>query len=113
MAKTTKMGRPPWNPTAKQREDIKKLAAIGTPEEYIAEIMDVNFETLKKHCQTELTKGKIEGGVRALNSRAKQIDKGNMAAIKHYLAVTHGIIERQSVENTGENGGPLIVKWMD
>lgn len=70
MAKN-KAGRPPWNPSNKDRAVVQAMARAGIPEEKIAAVLRTTKMTLRKHCSYDLKAGHTE----ALNSVAQSMYK--------------------------------------
>jgi hypothetical protein len=59
MAKS-KGGRPPWQPTAKERETVKAMTGYGISQDAICAVLKVTRATLEKHCRHELDSGAAE-----------------------------------------------------
>lgn len=58
-AETAEMGRPPFEPTEKQRGIVETLAAMGLPQAQIADFpgIEISEHTLRKHFRRELNTG--------------------------------------------------------
>jgi hypothetical protein len=53
-------GRPPYEPTDKDRATVKTMAAFGVPEYDIAKVLGISDRTLRKYFWRELEVGHIE-----------------------------------------------------
>jgi len=102
-------GRPPFKPTAKQRESVQIAIACGMTHRQIASCVGIDVNTLEKHFRVEIDNGfdaiyeKIAG-----NLVRKALD-GNLTAQTFWLKTKAGWRETNRVENTGADGGPLQV----
>lgn len=52
------VGQAPLEVTPAQRAQVEMLAGFGIPQEHVAEVLDINVETLAKHFSAEWTRGK-------------------------------------------------------
>lgn len=77
MTTTDKGGRPPFQPSDKERAQCKTLAAMGIPHSDIAIVLHISEPTLRKHFRHELDAGSIEANakVAAALFRAATDDK--------------------------------------
>lgn len=105
------MGRKKHEPTAKNREDVKTLAAVGTPHELIAKVIDCDDKTLRKHYRTELDTAAILATGKVAHTLYQQAIKGNVTAAIFWLKVRGGWREKTTVEHIGEDDGPI--KFID
>lgn len=48
------IGRPPWEPSEKQRGEVQAFAIAGYTQEEIALYLEVDTKTLREHCRDEL-----------------------------------------------------------
>jgi len=103
-------GRKPWSPTKEQRGVVQTLSATGYTQEYIAERLGVDDQTLRKHCSHELkyAEGDLLGG--AVTGLAEGIRKKQPWAIQFVLKTKGkrlGWSERTEVVNL--EGGKIDV----
>lgn len=96
-----RVGRPPWEPTAKDRENVKTLAGRGVPEKMIAAIVGVDKLTLRKHCAQELVEGRSFAVTNVLGAVYKQALSGDFHHARLYLANTIGWHLTNKIEHTG------------
>lgn len=83
-----KMGRPPYEPTEKDRQQVKTLAAMGVPDYDIAKVMQLSGPTLRKHFFHELESGHIEANAKVAQSLFKMAtdsEKPNVSAAIFWL----------------------------
>ncbi len=57
-------GRPPFEPTDKDRRLIKEMASCGTPQVGIARTIGITVNTLRKHFKDELARAEDEANFR-------------------------------------------------
>lgn len=69
---TSKMGRPPYEPTEKHRAQVSLLAAMGIPDYDIAKVMQLSGPTLRKYFAHELEVGHIQANAKVAQSLFKQ-----------------------------------------
>lgn len=102
---------PPFEPTDEQRIQVEAMIAAGTKHAIIAELMGFSEDTLKRHFDPEVERGreralaKIGGSFvqKALDPK----DKDHHDAQKYVLARIGGWKTTTSVEASGPGGGPI------
>jgi hypothetical protein len=83
-----KGGRPPYEPTERDRAQVKMLAAMGVPDYDIAKVMQLSGPTLRKYFFHELESGHIEANAQVAQSLYKMAtdkDKPNVSAAIFWL----------------------------
>ena len=78
-----KAGRPPYEPTEKDKAQVKMLAAMGVPDYDIAKVMQLSGPTLRKYFFHELESGHIEANAQVAQSLYKMAtdkEKPNVSA---------------------------------
>ena len=83
-----KMGRPAYEPTERDRAQVKMLAAMGVPDYDIAKVMQLSGPTLRKYFFHELESGHIEANAQVAQSLYKMAtdkDKPNVSAAIFWL----------------------------
>lgn len=103
-------GRPPHKPTRKTRGQVTSLARIGTPHEHIAAVIGVAEGTLRKHYARELELATIEANDAIGRTLFSQAKRGNTAAMIFWAKARMGWREKQALEVSGADGGPLVVE---
>jgi hypothetical protein len=53
-----KTGRPPFEPTAKHREQVEALTGLMVPQASVARFLDIDVKTLKRYFRDELDHGR-------------------------------------------------------
>lgn len=84
-------------------------ATVGVPHHDIAVLVDMDTKTLLKHYRLELDRGKAEANAKATGKLFKLVDRENLGAIAFWLKCQAGWRERQVIEHTGPNGGPVKI----
>lgn len=81
-------GRPPHEPDAKTRTQVKMLAAMGVPDYDICKVVGMSPPTMRKYYMRELEVGHIEASANVAQSlyrMATSKDKPNVAAAIFWL----------------------------
>lgn len=78
-------GRPPFQPTAAQRDRVKTCAAAGMPHDELALGLGIDANTLRKHFQYELGQGALNRKQEAMDALWKLAKRGNVSALKTYI----------------------------
>jgi len=94
--KTTKRGRPP---AVVDRDRVLELARQGLPQQYIADLVGVALDTLKKHCSKDLTQGYAEA-VEKVNNLTWAAAGENASVLLHLRKVLLG--ENDKIEIVGD-----------
>jgi hypothetical protein len=83
-----------WQPTAKDRETVKWMAAYGIPQEAICALLKVTKPTLEKRCRLELDTGAAEANAKVAESMYAMATRGPYAvrfqAARYWLACRGG-----------------------
>lgn len=81
-------GRPPFEPTLRQREDVQNFKADGWSNDRIARRLRISPNTLARHFAEELSDGADSVRAEALRQLRAQVRKGNVSAIEKALRLT-------------------------
>lgn len=100
-------GRPPFEPTAEQRELVKELAGLGTRHEDIARIIKIAEDTLRKRFGDELEEGRVEANAKVANALFRSALSGVPSSMFFWMKTRARWREVHSVEHTGKDGEPL------
>jgi hypothetical protein len=106
-------GRKPIEFSQKDRDEIEHLSGLCLSHDEIALLKKCNADTLKKHCQVELDRGRVKSLNKVVNALFKLIDKGEASAIYFYLKTRHGWKDKSQLEISGVDGSPLIAVIKD
>lgn len=79
-------GRPPFQPSDKQRREVAIAAGGGMTQESIAAALGISTPTLRKHFALELSEIASKRRLEVLGALFRQARKGNVSAAKAYLA---------------------------
>lgn len=91
-----KRGRPSFEPTKAQREQVGEWSAAGIPHEIIAQAIGVGIDTLKKYFSHELDFGRHQANVKVAKSLFQMAtQEGNVAAAIFWLKTRAGWKEKQ------------------
>lgn len=111
-----KRGPKPYEPAPKERETVRRLAALGLPHTMIANAIQLTKPTLYKHFRAELDAGlqvaaEAIGGTLMTILRSGPPQQKLTAAI--FMAKTRlGWSERQHVEHSGQLDVRLLPGWI-
>jgi hypothetical protein len=99
-------GRPSYEPTDKDRAQIRTMSGMGIPDYDIAKVMNLSTPTIRKYFWTELESGHIEANAKVAQSLFKQAtdpsgQKSVTAAI-FWLKCRAGWREEDSRDNPGK-----------
>lgn len=97
----TKMGRPPYTPTEKDRTQVKMLSGMGVTCADIALFLEISEPTMRKYYQHELDIGFVQANAQVAQSLFKQAtdkDKPNVIAAIFWLKTRAGWKEAQTLE---------------
>ena len=83
---SSKRGRPPFNPTTKQRDLVMLLTAGGLTETAIAAVLGCCERTLRNCFKVELETGRGVARARVLEQLAAAAKRGNVSAMKALAA---------------------------
>ena len=83
-------GRPPHEPTEKQRSQVRTMAGMGIPMVDIATVVGLSTPTLRKHYLHELEVGQIESCGMVAQSLYKQAMRGHVVACIFFLKCRAG-----------------------
>ena len=95
-------------PTDAQREKVRDLAGHGVPHADIALIIGINLKTLYCRYRNDLDVGMASANAEVGGALFRMAVSGDVPAATIFWAkVRMGWSERQVVELTGRNGGPI------
>lgn len=92
-------GRPAYEPTEKERRQVKTLAGMGIPDYDIAKVLGVSEPTMRKYFAHELEVGHIEANAQVAQSLFKQAthpEKPNVVAAIFWMKCRAGWKEAES-----------------
>ena len=113
------MARPAFQPTKSDRELVISLSASGIPQADIArqianpaakEGKGIGEKTLRKYFREELASGLSAANTKVAQALYKQALGGNTTAMIFWLKCRARWTERQALEMSGPEGGPVPVR---
>ena len=108
------MPRPKLNPTDEQRRKVKSLAAMGTPHDEIAKVVNIrSAKTLRKHFRLELDQGATEANAIVGGTLFQMAKSGDCpAATIFWMKCRAGWKERSSFEPAPPAAAPPFIVTM-
>ena len=102
------MPQAPFIPTDEQRRMVRGLSGFGVPHDDVALIVGCSPPTLRKRFRRELDLGSAEANAKVAQTLFQQATSGtNTAAMIFWMKARAGWREKQIVEMTGKDGGPM------
>jgi hypothetical protein len=98
-----------FEPTEEQRRTVKALSGYGVPQDGIAIHIGVDPKTLRKHFRDELDRGSVEATAKVAQTlfHMATVEK-NVPCLIFWMKARAGWREKNQVELTGPDGGPLL-----
>jgi len=109
-AKTSKMppkkrmGRPPFEPTAQQRQMVEQMVAVGIPRDEIALCLDVSLPTLRRHFKREIATAATKANARVGASLFNKATSGDTGSMIWWTKSRMGWKEKQDLNLSNEDG---------
>jgi hypothetical protein len=101
----------PFEPTDEQRRTVRAMSGFGVPRNDIATHVGVEPWTLLKHFTEGLDRGSTEATDKAAQSLFQMATQGNnVSAAIFWMKARAGWSEKNQVELTGPDGGPLLLQ---
>lgn len=98
-----KRGRPPYNPSAKDRRTVKALTLAAIKEDEIAKIMGVSVKTLRKYHGPEMKTYRNQRNADVVSQLYVNATKHNNVAAQIFICKTQlGFREVQVIDETSE-----------
>ena len=91
---------PAFEATPEQRRTVRAMAGFGVPQDEIANFLDIDPKTLRKHFRVELDRGSTEATTKVAQSLFRMATEGNnVAAAIFWMKARAGWSEKQRVEH--------------
>src|SRR5690349_18610154 len=106
------MGRPPHKPEPAVRRQVAAMAGYGVREVDIAQVLEIDAKTLRKHYREELDTGHVMANAKvAENLFRKATGEGREAVVAaiFWMKTRAGWKETNTHEVSGTGGGPIEV----
>jgi hypothetical protein len=104
------MPRAPHEPTNQTIELVSLHATIGTPQDVIADILDIDAKTLRKHYRKQLDHSTARANATVGGALFNKAKNGDTAAMIFWMKTRAGWRETQNLEHTGPGGAPLSIR---
>jgi len=103
------MSRKPHDPTQATREVVKLHALVGTRQEVIADILEIDEKTLRKYYREELDQSLSRANAAIGGALFNKAKSGDTSAIIFWLKTRDGFREKQDIDVTsnGETIGKI------
>ena len=94
-------------PSEDQRRLVRVMAGFGVPQDAIAQHLEIDPKTLRKHYRLELDRGMVEANVKVAQSLFAMATQGNnVAAAIFWMKACAGWREKNTLEIAGKDGAP-------
>ena len=103
--------RPPHEPTKQLRELVKMHALVGTPQAVIADVLDMDVKTLRKHYRRELDLATHQANAQVGGALFNKAVKGDTAAAIFWLKTRAGF--REQKEETPTAPQSITIQLVD
>jgi hypothetical protein len=97
-------------PTPASRSLVQIHATVGTRQELIADLLDIDPKTLRKHYRTELDHSKARANAEIGGALFKKARAGDTASMIFWMKTQAGWKETTVIE--GKDGGPLKIEYV-
>ena len=91
-------------PTDAQRQIVQLHATIGTPQTVIADILDIDPKTLRKHYRAELDQATAKANATIGGALFNKAKSGDTAAMIFWMKTRAGWREKQEIDHTSSDG---------
>lgn len=98
-----------YEPTDADRQFVERAVMAGSRINDIAECLNITDDTLRKHFRYEIVTARERLKGDAVRVLMDSLTDGSLDAAKYVLSRVAGWTERQALEHTGADGGPLEV----
>lgn len=105
------MPRHPHQPTKTTREVVKLHTMVGTDQRVIADILDIDPKTLRKHYREELDQSKARANAQIGGALFKKASAGDTTAMIFWMKTQARWCERQEIDHT--TGGEKLSQGLD
>lgn len=97
------MPMPKHEPTKAQRDTVTLHAMVGTPQEDIARVLDIDVKTLRKYYRDELDLALAKANATIGGSLFNKAKNGDTSAQIFWLKTRAGFKEKQEIDHTSSD----------
>ncbi len=94
-------------PTEETRASVLSYAGVGVTQADIAEYLDIDAKTLRRHYRRELSRGKFEANALVFGRLFEECQKGNITALIFWCKCQGHWREVDRLEITGADGAAV------
>jgi hypothetical protein len=98
------MPMPTHEPSKATRDTVSLHAMVGTPQETIASILNIDAKTLRKYYREELDHALAKANATIGGSLFNKAKNGDTAAQTFWLKTRAGFREKQDINHTSDDG---------
>ena len=108
-------GKPAHEPTRATRDTVSLHALVGTPQEVIADVLDIDPKTLRKYYRKELDQAVAQANATIGGALFNKAKSGDTSAMIFWLKTRAGFRERQEIDHTtkGESINKPVAELTD
>jgi len=96
--------KPPHEPTKQTRELVSLHATMGTRQEVIADLLDLDPKTLRKHYRKELDQSVAKANATIGGALFNKAKGGDTSAMIFWMKTRAGWREKQEIDHTSSDG---------
>lgn len=102
-----------WKPTMREAHNIKIMLSAGLTNQQIAGVIGVSPATLALRCKELLATGADLANAKVASKLFQKCMKGDTIALLFWTKTRMGWSEKQKVEHTGADGGPIVYEQVE
>ena len=99
-----------YRPSDADRLFVERAVMAGTTVQNIAAALNIHDDTLRKHYRFEIVTARERLKGEAVRVLMDNLTDGSLDAAKYVLSRVAGWTERQAIEHTGADGGPVQIE---
>lgn len=96
--------KPPHEPTKATRDTVQMHALVGTPQEIIADVLNIDAKTLRKWYRAELDQSKAKANATIGGALFNKAKSGDTTAMIFWMKTQAGWREKQEIDHTSSDG---------
>src|SRR5204863_9907912 len=100
-------------PTMQQRRAVRLAVAAGMKPGQVAAVVGLDPKTVAKRFKHELETGAAQSNAKVVSKLYQKCMKGDTVALLFWCKTRLGWNEKQQIEHTGANGGPIAYEAVE